>query len=168
MIFRWFRKFGPDFRNFRIPKFPSSRIPQFSYLCIMFSKGSKPYSIFHMRCPRCHEGAFFVAHPYNIKKVGDLHPHCPKCGLKYEKEIGFYFGAMYVSYGMGVALFVAMWLGFNLFFPDAPTALQIVVISAVSIAVGPYFYALSKIIWANFFFHYDPEAIGRYQQEHRS
>jgi uncharacterized protein (DUF983 family) len=110
----------------------------------MFSKGSKLYSIFRMRCPRCHEGDFFVAHPYNLKKVGDLHAHCPKCNLKYEKEIGFYFGAMYVSYGMGVALFVIMWLGFNLFFPTASTALQILVISAVSLLVGPYFYALSN------------------------
>lgn len=131
----------------------------------MFSKGSKLYSIFHMRCPQCHEGAFFVAHPYNLKKVGDLHAHCPKCGLKYEKEIGFYFGAMYVSYGMGVALFVALWLGFYLFFPWVSTALQIAIIAAVSVLIGPYFYALSKIIWANFFFHYKKDAIAAYQKE---
>jgi uncharacterized protein (DUF983 family) len=131
----------------------------------MIAKGSKLYSIFHMRCPRCHEGEFFVAHPYNLKKVGDLHPTCPKCGLKYEKEIGFYFGAMYVSYGMGVALFVVMWLGFNLFFPYASTALQIAIISAVSLLVGPYFYALSKIIWANLFFGYDKHAIAVYRKE---
>lgn len=112
-----------------------------------------------MVCPRCQEGAFFVAHPYNLRKVGELHPNCPKCGLKYEKEIGFYYGAMYVSYALGVGLFVACWITFNLFFPYASMALQITTISLISLLSGPYFYALSKIIWANFFFGYDKNAL---------
>jgi hypothetical protein len=125
----------------------------------MFGKGSKIYSIVRMVCPRCQEGPFFIAHPYNLRTVGELHPNCPKCGLKYEKEIGFYYGAMYVSYGLGVTLFVACWLIFSLFFPGAPIAVQIVTISAVSLLTGPYFYALSKIIWANLFFSYDKDAL---------
>ncbi|HLP54039.1 MAG TPA: DUF983 domain-containing protein [Fluviicola sp.] len=119
-----------------------------------------------MVCPRCHEGAFFVAHPYNLKRVGDLYEHCPECGLKYEKEIGFYYGAMYVSYALGVALFVTCWVIFNLFFPDASTALQITTISVISLAAGPYFYALSKIIWANLFFGYDKDAIRNFRLHH--
>jgi uncharacterized protein (DUF983 family) len=125
----------------------------------MFGKGSKIYSIVRMVCPRCQEGPFFVANPYNLRKVGELHPNCLKCGLKYEKEIGFYYGAMYVSYALGVGLFVACWGVFNLFFPDAPITVQIATISAVSLLTGPYFYALSKIIWANLFFGYDKHAL---------
>ena len=124
----------------------------------MLGKGTKLYSIGKMVCPRCQEGPFFVSHPYNLRKVGELHEHCPKCGLKYEKEVGFYYGAMYVSYALGVALFVACWVSFNLFFPSASTGLQIFTIIALSLAAGPYLYALSKIIWANFFFHYDKDA----------
>lgn len=132
----------------------------------MFGKGTKLYSIRTMTCPRCQEGDFFVAKPYNLKRAGDLHPNCPKCGLKYEKEVGFYFGAMFVSYALGVALFVTCWVSFNLFFPFASTTLQIITIAIISLLAGPYFYALSKIIWANFFFNYDKDAIEHYNTSH--
>lgn len=120
----------------------------------MFSKGSKLYSIFTFTCPQCQEGKFFKAHPYNLKEVGNLHEHCSVCGLKYEKEVGFYYGAMYVSYGLAVGVFIALWLSFYLFFPDLSTATQIWIVVSVSVATGPLLYALSKIIWANLFFSY--------------
>ena len=120
-----------------------------------------------MKCPNCHEGDMFVSkNPYEFGKMTVMYEHCPKCGLKYEKEVGFYYGAMYVSYALGVALFVTCWVSFNLFFPRASTGLQITTISLISLAAGPYFYALSKIIWANFFFGYDKDAIRNAQSHH--
>lgn len=126
----------------------------------MFGKGSKLYSIFTMKCPRCQEGEFFEDHPYNLSKAGDIHEHCPKCGLKYSKEPGFYYGAMYVAYALGVALFVTIWVSANLFFENVPIGWQIGTIIFSSIALAPYLYALSKIIWANFFISYDPTKKG--------
>ena len=121
----------------------------------MFGKGSKLYSIFRMKCPRCQEGDFFESHPYNLKKAGDLLPECPKCHLKYEKEPGFYFGAMYVSYALGVALFVTLWVSFNLFLSWVSAGVQVFVIASAAILTAPYLYALSKIIWANFFIPFE-------------
>ena len=130
---------------------------------MLIGKGSKLNSVFKMKCPRCQEGDFFISHPYSLKNVGKTHKHCPSCGLKYEKEIGFYYGAMYVSYALGVGLFVACWASFNLFFPNANVFTQIAVISGLSIVLSPYLYALSKIIWANLFFSYDPDAIKNFK-----
>ena len=121
----------------------------------LFRKGSKLYSIFRMRCPRCQEGEFFISHPYNLKDAGTTHKNCPKCELKYSREPGFYYGAMYVSYGLGVALFVAFWASFNLFCDDVNVWIQVGVISFASIVTAPYNYALSKIIWANLFIKFD-------------
>lgn len=123
----------------------------------LFGKGSKLYSIMKMRCPRCQEGEFFVSHPYDLKNAGDTHEHCDKCGLKYSREPGFYYGAMYVAYALGVALFVTFWVSFNLFFEDVNIWLQVGIISVVSIIAAPYNYALSKIIWANLFIRFDKE-----------
>lgn len=108
-----------------------------------------------MKCPRCQEGEFFVSHPYNLKKAGDIHKHCSECNLKYSKEPGFYYGAMYVSYALGVALFVTLWTSFNLFFPKVTTGVQIGTIITLTVLLAPYLYALSKIIWANFFIKYE-------------
>ncbi len=132
---------------------------------MIFGKGSKFQSIARFRCPRCQKGVFFVAHPYNLNKVGDLHTNCSECGLKYEREIGFYFGAMYVSYGLGVGLFVTCWFSFNFLFSWVNTAAQIAWISFLSLALSPYLYALSKIIWANLFFHYDKDAIETFRRD---
>ena len=125
----------------------------------MFGKESKLYSIFKMKCPQCHEGDFFLAHPYNLRKAGELHKNCPSCGLKYAKEPGFYYGAMYVSYALGVALFVGIWMIFYLFFPTLSAWWILSTLTIVTVLLGPYLYALSKIIWANMFIKYDKEAL---------
>lgn len=125
----------------------------------MFGKGTKLYSILHFKCPQCHEGDFFVSGPYNLKTVGNTHKECSHCGLIYSKEPGFYYGAMYVSYALGVALFVACWIAFSFFLPGVATGWQIAIISTLSLIAAPYFYALSKIIWANLFFRYDSNAL---------
>lgn len=123
----------------------------------MFSKGSKLYSIFNAKCPECHEGAFFVAHPYNLKKIGDTYEKCDSCGVNYSKEPGFYYGAMYVAYGLGVAIFISAWVatwGLNL----SVSAFNLfLVVSGVLLLGTPYIYHLSKIIWANLFFKYKKE-----------
>lgn len=131
---------------------------------MIFGKGSKMYSILRMKCPRCQEGDFFVSNPYDLKHAGDIHAHCPKCGLKYSKEPGFYYGAMYVSYALGVALFVTLWVSMSLFFHIESAGVQISVIVAATLLLTPYLYALSKIIWANFFIKYD--RIGKSERKH--
>lgn len=113
------------------------------------------YSIAKMKCPRCQEGDFFVSHPYDLKKAGDIHENCSVCGLKYSKEPGFYYGAMYISYALGVALFVTLWVSLEVFFNIESAGIQVAVIVAFTLVLTPYFYALSKIIWANLFIHYD-------------
>lgn len=120
----------------------------------MIHKGSKLYSVFKFKCPNCHEGEFFTSHPYNLKKIGDLHLQCPKCGLKYSKEPGFYFGAMYVSYALGIAIFVSVFVA-NLILNLGLSLFEILIIIGAFLFLGtPYLFHLSKIIWANIFFHY--------------
>ncbi len=121
----------------------------------MIGKGTKLNSILRMKCPRCQEGDFFVSHPYDLKNAGNIHEHCPKCNLKYEMEPGFYQGAMYVSYALGVALFVTLWVSFNLFFPSLSTGAQVAIVAVASLVLTPIMYALSKIIWANLFIKFD-------------
>lgn len=129
----------------------------------MLKKGTKLYSIFKFKCPRCQEGDFLVSHPYDLSKAGDIHTNCNVCGVKYSKEPGFYYGAMYVAYALAVVLFVTLWTSFNLFFENVSIGWQIGIIVVATLILTPYLYALSKIIWANLFFKYDKDAIKRKQ-----
>jgi uncharacterized protein (DUF983 family) len=123
----------------------------------MLKRGTKLYSIFKFRCPTCHEGDFFVSHPYNLRKAGDLHEKCAECGLKYMKEPGFYFGALFVSYGIGAAVVVSIWVAILTLYPEAPFRLYMWAIGIALVVGAPFHYALSKIIWANIFFRYKKE-----------
>src|SRR5262249_60899148 len=63
------------------------------------------------RCPRCRLGTMF--HHSIFRGWPKMHLRCPVCGLLFAREPGYFLGAMYISYivGMGmVAVFaVAVW-----------------------------------------------------------
>jgi uncharacterized protein (DUF983 family) len=54
-----------------------------------------------LRCPKCGQGELFAE-----KGFFSMSTNCSNCKLKYEKENGFFYGAMYISYGINVATFV--------------------------------------------------------------
>lgn len=54
-------------------------------------------SIFKMTCPRCRQGEMFVK-PMSLKNPLKMHKACSVCGQRMEPEVGFYYGAMFISY----------------------------------------------------------------------
>ncbi len=125
----------------------------------MLGKGSKLYSIVRMKCPRCHEGNFYKGSPYKVATMGRVQENCSKCDLKFNIEPSFYHGSYYVVYVLGVALFISVWVLKLLFFPEAgPTVLLISVFVSLAL-LSPLLYALSKIIWINFFVKYEKDII---------
>ena len=121
-------------------------------------KGSKLYSISTMTCPQCQESHMMVGNPYRFSTMGEVKNKCEVCGLNLKPEPGFYYGAMYVSYGLGVAIFVSIWASCTWFFDNVGVWTQISLILIALIGLGPYLYALSKVIWANIFFSYKANA----------
>ena len=120
----------------------------------MIKKGTKLYSILKFKCPQCHEGEFFTSSAYNLKKIGELYKHCPNCKIKFSEEPGFYFGAMYVSYTLGIGIFVVTYLS-NWILDLQASLFQILLFVGTVLIVGtPFLFHLSKIIWANLFIHY--------------
>jgi uncharacterized protein (DUF983 family) len=60
-----------------------------------------------LKCPKCGKSDLFSdPNPYHFKKLGDMPVVCPNCSLPFTPEPGFYYGAMYVSYAVTVALSV--------------------------------------------------------------
>jgi len=120
----------------------------------MLKKGTKLYSIFKGKCPYCHQGKFFVSKAYNLKHCGQNYEKCSSCNQSFSKEPGFYYGAMYVSYGLGIAVFVAIFILMKLLMNDPSAMTYFLLPFSILILLAPYMYALSKIIWANMFMHY--------------
>lgn len=121
---------------------------------MIFSKGNKLNSILLLRCPQCHEGKFLEKSPYDLTSFTKVRKQCNCCGLHYSIEPSFYFGSMYVAYGIGVALMVATTVLSYWMLEDFSFLKTFLAICVVMFILGPYINALSKIIWANFFFSY--------------
>ena len=77
----------------------------------MFGKGSKIYAMVVGCCPKCHEESMYLdKNPYNVLNVYKMHENCSHCGTKYKMEPSFFYGAMYVSYALGIAFGVAAFI----------------------------------------------------------
>jgi uncharacterized protein (DUF983 family) len=127
----------------------------------MFKKGSKLYSIFKFKCPRCHEGDLFESHAYNIKKFQGMPEKCSHCGLRYMSEPSFFDGSMYVSYALQVALIITVFVALNIL---GLAELWIILTLSISLSVIliPVTFRLSRSAYINIFVKYDPEKRSEY------
>jgi uncharacterized protein (DUF983 family) len=123
----------------------------------ILKKGSKLYSILHMKCPRCQEGDLFETGAFSFQKPFDMPQNCPNCGQKYFLGPGFYYGAMFISYiitGFYALIFCGVLiLGFGVYWQTAFFAML-----ASMIILFVWFFRLARAVWINFNVKYDPNA----------
>lgn len=124
----------------------------------MLKKGSKLYSILSGSCPKCHEESMYVdKNPYKPGHLFKMHERCSNCNTKYKIEPSFFYGAMYVSYGVGIAFAVAVFVIAKLIL-EASLITTFIAITATMIGFMPVIIRLSRNIWINFFFKYDSKS----------
>ena len=124
----------------------------------VINKGDKIYSILKGVCPRCHQQKMYsVSNPFFISDTLKMNEKCSDCNLKYKMEPSFFFGAMYVSYGLGVAIAVAVFVLSVLIFKTSLIA-SFYWISGVLFVMLPIILRVSRNIWINFFVSYNTNA----------
>jgi uncharacterized protein (DUF983 family) len=124
----------------------------------MFKKGSKIRSIFTGSCPKCqNESMYTDQNPLHLTKVLKMNENCSQCGLKYQIEPSFFYGAMYVSYGLNVAVGIAAFIVSFVFF-GATIEQSFLSIIVALVILFPFVLRLSRNIYINMFVSYDPKA----------
>ncbi|MFN5324536.1 MAG: DUF983 domain-containing protein [Bacteroidota bacterium] len=84
-----------------------------------------------------------------------MHENCKECGLSFKQEPGYYFGAMYVSYAINVALMVSVWVAFLVLDgSDFNIGWMIAVSVALGLVMTPFTFRISRLGWINFFVSY--------------
>ncbi|RBN50452.1 DUF983 domain-containing protein [Flavobacterium psychrolimnae] len=122
----------------------------------MLKKGSKLYSILTGTCPKCqNESMYLDKNPLHFNKILKMHENCSHCGLRYQIEPSFFYGAMYVSYGLNVAIGIAAFIISFVFF-DSNLKVAFIVIIASLIISFPFVLRWSRNIYINMFVSYDP------------
>lgn len=105
-------------------------------------------SILLQRCPHCRKGPVFHG-------LISMYETCRVCGLRFEREPGYFLGAMYASYGLGL-LTTAYWLPLLLL---GVTPWLVVGLPAVQLILQvPLSFRYSRIIWLHLDHGFDPEA----------
>ncbi len=72
----------------------------------MPAKSAMLNDIVHQRCPRCRLGKIFVRSIF--LGFPKMHERCPACNLRFEREPGYFLGAMYISYGLALVIITAL------------------------------------------------------------
>ena len=118
-------------------------------------KGTTIYSIITGACPRCHQESMYkTKNPYVLRDVLKINDKCSHCGLQYRLEPSFFYGSMYVSYGVGIAFAVAAFLITYLGF-ETSLLTSFIAIVITLVVFGPVIMRLSRNIWINMFVSYD-------------
>ena len=123
----------------------------------MIKKGSKLYSIFTGTCPKCNEESMYEnPNPYALMDTLKIGEKCSHCQTKYRLEPSFFFGSMYVSYGVGIAFAVAAFV-ISYYIIGSSLNAAFIAIIATLVVFMPIIMRVSRTIWINIFIHYDKD-----------
>lgn len=114
------------------------------------------------KCPRCRVGKVFIGNTYGLKSQ-KMNVSCPHCNLRFEREPGYFYVAMFVSYAMNVAEMLtaavaAYILGLKLDYENLWYFIGLLI--SVSVIFAPFNYRYSRMFllyWLSPGLHYEPE-----------
>ena len=100
----------------------------------MSQSNSLLYSILNAKCPRCREGNMFPKGTLYTSKFADMHHNCSCCGQDLEQEPGYYYGAMYVSFGFNVGIFLVSLFILSQFVEEVTMAMILGLVALLALA----------------------------------
>ncbi len=93
------------------------------------------------RCPYCGQRDVF-------RSWGQMRDECPGCGHHFEREEGYWVGAMIVNLGVAQLLFMAWFVGgMAVTYPDIPWTPLLVVSALLMVVLPIWAYPRSKTVW---------------------
>jgi uncharacterized protein (DUF983 family) len=116
-------------------------------------KTSTTRGILLQLCPRCRAGKIFRR---SVFAFPAMHERCPACDLKFEREAGYFLGAMYIGYilalGTIAALAVLLWWLFGWTFNKT-----VIVAVLLFLPLAPMLTVMSRVLWIYLDQTFDPD-----------
>jgi uncharacterized protein (DUF983 family) len=106
-------------------------------------KNNQFRALLRQRCPRCHEGKIF-------QNAIDSYKNCPVCQFVYEREPGYFLGAMYFSYALAIVVIGLFMLVWYLIFPDLGIWWLTLLATVCFLPLVPPIYRYSRVVWIYF------------------
>ena len=94
-----------------------------------------------LRCPNC--GSRGIVHPW-----ARLVPRCPGCDHRFEREEGYWLGAVLLNTVVAVGLFATIFIVWaTAAWPDVPWTTILVVTMGVNIVFPILFHPFARTLW---------------------
>jgi uncharacterized protein (DUF983 family) len=104
-----------------------------------------------LKCPRCHQGPLFKHSAWNLRKFDEMYEDCVACGQYYEPEVGFYWGAMYISYGFSTGIVFLTGVLLYYLANDPPVWVYITAVAVIVVALTPLLFRYARVVMLYFF-----------------
>lgn len=92
-----------------------------------------------LRCPRCGEAKMFTG-------LIRMHDTCPACGMRFEREPGYFLGSIYINYGLTALIttiaYVTLRFGWNVESKLLPFSLL-----AFCVVFPLFFFRYARALW---------------------
>ena len=102
-----------------------------------------------LQCPRCGRAPLFGG-------FFKMHERCAACGLLFEREQGYFVGAIYVNYAATVGITITGFFLLDRWIAPTVTT-QIVLWSAFGIVFPVFFFRYSRSLWLSVEYLFNPE-----------
>ncbi len=102
-----------------------------------------------LRCPRCGAAPLF-------RGFFSMYPDCLSCGLRFEREQGYFVGAIYINYAATAIIVIAgfFWLDRLI---KLSLSQQLIFWSIFGIAFPLFFFRYSRSLWLSLDHIFNPE-----------
>jgi uncharacterized protein (DUF983 family) len=90
------------------------------------------------RCPICLRGPVF-------RSLLGMHADCPRCGVHYERESGYFLNSMFFAYVIGFLILAPTML--YLYFQQVSTLWFTIVVTAETVLLWPWVFRYSRVLW---------------------
>jgi uncharacterized protein (DUF983 family) len=129
---------------------------------------SQTYAAVHAQCPKCRKGDMFANSMYGFssQKMNDT---CPHCGYKFEREPGYFYVAMFISYAFIVAEMVTLAVGTFILTGSHNPWIYCAILLGVTFVLSPFNFRYSRVVllyWLTPGLHYDPDRSRDDYQKH--
>jgi hypothetical protein len=107
-------------------------------------------NIINEKCPRCAKG-FVFKKKLSFTQLPVMYVKCQNCNYTFDREPGYFLGAMYVSYGLSVLQGIAAFLIISFLMPALTLYIKSLLVITVIILCGRKNYKISRVIYIHIF-----------------
>lgn len=97
-------------------------------------------AVMNLRCPECKKGIVY-------RKGMEMNHLCPSCGIKFEREPGYFSGAIWIAIILATPIVLFLMFLFVYFFRDLHPALSGVFAALSFIPLVPLAIRISRSVW---------------------